>query len=329
METKSGFTKMTIQEFETWIKTQKVARTIFTIQEHHTFRPDYSNFKGNNHFEMQAGMKSHHMSNNHWSDIGQHFSTFPDGSILTGRSLESTPACIIGQNSNDICIENIGFFDKNKDVMTSAQKDTIVRMTAALCSRFNLPVNTNSIVYHHWFDMNTGERNNGTRNNKSCPGSDFFGGNKVQDCINNFLPLVSGVLTGTPVTNAPASVKKYVSVRADQLNVRVKPDPKSDKVSGNGPALMGAILRVYNEVNGWYKISASSEHWVMGKFTVDVKPATVNADTLNIRTGPGKSFSKSGSYLKGQEIFIEKEENGWCKINLEDKWVSKDFLSFK
>jgi hypothetical protein len=67
-------------------------------------------------------MKNHHVNNNGWADIGQHFSIFPDGKICTGRNLESTPACIYGRNANAICIENVGYFDTGKDTMTTAQK---------------------------------------------------------------------------------------------------------------------------------------------------------------------------------------------------------------
>ena len=118
MTTKFGFTKLTIDEFETWISNLRVARTILTVQEHHTFSPNYSLFNGNNHFELQRGMKHHHVNHNGWSDIGQHFTTFPDGSIVTGRSMEQSPACILGQNANAICIEHLGYFDKGKDDCT-------------------------------------------------------------------------------------------------------------------------------------------------------------------------------------------------------------------
>jgi SH3-like domain-containing protein len=328
MTTKSGFTLMSIQEFETWIDALRLARTILTIQEHHTFSPAYAQFNGSNHFALQQGMKSYHVTHNGWSDIGQHFTTFPDGSIMTGRSLETSPACIVGQNAHAICIEHVGNFDKGKDAMTPAHRDTIIRITATLCSRFHLPVNTNSIVYHHWFDLSTGERNNGAKNNKSCPGTGFFGGNKVADCVANFLPLVA--LAGGPVAPVAdtAAILKYVSVTASSLNIRSKPDATSNKVTDRAAATMGAVLRVYKESNGWYKISGSQEHWVLAKYTTDVKRAAVNADTLNARNGSGKDFEKLGSYTKGQELFIVQEENGWCKVNMDDRWVSKDFLTF-
>ena len=167
MQTKYGFTQLTISEFETWLFSLKLARTILKVQEHHTFSPSYAQFKGNNHFEIQKGMKNYHVNHNGWEDMGQHFSIFPDGTILTGRSLEKSPACITGQNANSICIENVGNFDIGGDSMTQLQKEAIVSVTALLCKRFNLSVNSNSIVYHHWFNLSSGERNNGTKNNKS------------------------------------------------------------------------------------------------------------------------------------------------------------------
>lgn len=325
MSRKFGFIKMSIQEFETWISTMKVARTVLTIQQHHTYSPSYSLFNGSNYFELQQGMKNHHINYNGWADIGQHFTTFPDGSILTGRSLEISPACITGQNANSVCIENLGNFDVGRDVMTIAQRDTIIRMTAKLCYRFNLQVNVNSIVYHHWFDLSTGQRNNGTKNNKSCPGTAFFGGNKLHNCATNFLPLI---YKQTPVQVATINVLKYVLVTAATLNIRSNPNGNSPKVTNRKAAAFGAVLRVYQEETGFYRISNTQQHWIMAKYTINVRKAVVIADTLNVRNGPGKLYEKIGSYTKGQELFIVREENGWCKASMDDKWISKDFLSF-
>jgi hypothetical protein len=326
MTSKFGFTKMDISEFETWISNLRVARTILHIQEHHTWSPSYINFKGNNHFDLQQGMKSYHVSHNGWMDIGQHFTTFPDGTILTGRSLESTPACILGFNTNAICIENLGDFDIGKDAMTVEHKNTIVRITAALCKKFGIAVNSDKVVYHHWFNLTTGVRNNGTGNNKSCPGTNFFGGNKVENCNQNFLPLVTAALNGAAPQPAQ-NIIKYVAVTADSLNIREDANAQSKKVTGVEPATLGAILRVYGEKNSWYKISASQQNWVNGSFTKDVTRATVNATTLNVRSGPGTNFPKVSALTKNQEVFIVEESNGWCKISSDNKWVKKEFLN--
>lgn len=326
MTSKFGFTKMDINEFETWISNLRVARTILYVQEHHTWSPSYVNFKGNNHFDLQQGMKSYHVSHNGWKDIGQHFTTFPDGSILTGRSLEDTPACILGFNTNAICIENLGNFDTNNDTMTTEHKNTIIRLTAALCKKFGIPVNSDKVVYHHWFNLITGVRNDGKGNNKTCPGTSFFGGNTVADCNQHFLPLVSAALNGT-VPQVAKNVIKYVAVTADSLNIRADANAQSKKVSSVEPATLGAVLRVYEEKNGWYKISGSQQHWVNGSYTKTVTRATVNASTLNVRSGPGTNFPKVSALAQNQEVFIVEETNGWSKISSDNKWVKKDFLT--
>ncbi|MCK6641904.1 MAG: N-acetylmuramoyl-L-alanine amidase [Bacteroidia bacterium] len=330
METKYGFTKLSIEEFESWLNKISVARTIKYIQEHHTAIPGYEHFTGSNHFERQKSMRDFHVVERGFSDIAQQFTTFPDGSIVTGRSLEKTPSGIKGFNSHSICIEHFGNFDKGKDEMRKEHAETIVRMTAALCRKFNIPVDTDHVVYHHWFDLNTGKRTNGTGSTKSCPGTAFFGGNTVDDAQNNFIPLVKSALkkigANISVPDAPPEVLRYAWVTTNTLNVRKGAGADFDKVADREPAALGAVLRVYKEKDGWLKISASMNHWVNGKFTAEAKRAIVTADTLNMRTGPGTNFEKKGSFKKGDELFIYKEENGWCRVGVEEKWVSGEFL---
>ncbi|MCP9761526.1 SH3 domain-containing protein [Lacihabitans soyangensis] len=327
METKYGFTKMSVSEFETWIDNTRVARTIIYLQQHHTYIPSYQQFTGKNHFDMQKGMKDHHVGSNGWMDIGQHFSIFPDGTVLTGRSLELSPACIYGNNTNAICIENVGDFDSGKDIMSSAQKDAIIKVSAAICKKFSIAVNTDKIVYNHWFNLSSGERNNGSGGNKSCPGTAFFGGNKVVDCQNNFLPLINSVLSGGTIPAIP-TILKYAIVTANSLNIRTGAASTFPKATDRSPTLLGAVLRVYEEKSDWYRISSSQQHWVYSRYTDEVTKATVNANTLNVRSGPGTNFPKVGSYLQNQELFVIQKQNGWCKISLESKWVKEEFLDF-
>ncbi|WP_316768719.1 SH3 domain-containing protein [Pedobacter frigiditerrae] len=322
---KLGFTKMNISEFEIWAAGLKVARTILYIQQHHTWSPSYVSFKGNNHFELQQAMKNYHVSNNGWMDIGQHFTTFPDGSILTGRSLEQNPACILGFNAYAICIENLGNFDKGKDEMTVAHRDAIVRMTAAISKKFSIPVNSDKIVYHHWFNLSTGERNNGAKNNKTCPGTDFFGGNSVVACQQNFLPLVSAVMTNQQ-NLAVTKVLLYAVVTANSLNVRTSADAKGRLADGS-PAILGSVIRVYEIKNGWYKISSTQQRWVKSSFTKVVELFRVNANTLNVRNGPGTSYPKVGILVKDQEVFVLDEKGGWYNIQTDMQWVKKDYLT--
>lgn len=328
MESLFGFTKYTISEFKDWIDNLRVARTILKIQQHHTYSPSYIHFKENNHFELQKAMKNYHVAHNGWRDIGQHFTIFPDGSIVTGRSLEYSPACIYGQNANAICIENLGNFDFNGDKMSEVQKQVIIDATAILCQKFNLPINTDRIVYHHWFDLIDGSRNNGTKNNKSCPGTNFFGGNKVEECEMNFLPLVKLKINQNEIKTDSSTVLKYVIVEANKLNVREKSNSKSKKVKDRESVEFGSVLRVYKIENNWFKISNSSEHWVYGRYTKEVTRAEVIANVLNLRSGPSTNYNKIGSFKKGEEIFVSEINGDWCKISLDEKWVNKKFLKF-
>lgn len=311
-------------EFDNWIKAQNVARTILYVQIHHTYIPAYEHFKGNNHFELQRGMQNVHTAVNGWSDIAQHFSIFPDGRIVTGRSLERTPACIFGFNSYSICIENIGNFDKGADLMRQEQRTTIPKVTAALCKRFNIPVNSDRIVYHHWFDLSTGVRTNGSGQTKSCPGTAFFGGNTVEDAKQNFLPQVSAAFQGQPGT-PPLNVLMYGSVNTGFLNVRIGPSASAKKINA---VELGAILRIYEKKNNWYRISATKQEWVYGAYVDRVERGTVNTETLNVRSGPGAQFSKVGGVFLNQEIFVFETVDTWVRISLDQMWVSRNFVTF-
>ncbi|MBV6878755.1 N-acetylmuramoyl-L-alanine amidase [Epilithonimonas ginsengisoli] len=325
METKYGFTKMTSTEFESYISKLKIARTVLSVQQHHTYIPSYNHFNGKNHLELQKGMKNTHINANGWADIGQHISIFPDGSVVTGRSFEKSPACIYGSNANHFCIENVGNFDKGGDQMTTQQREAIITVTAALLKKFGLIPNTNTIVYHHWFNLSTGARNNGSGNNKSCPGSNFFGGNKVEDCNRNFIPLIAEALS-IKSANPTSKVLKYVVVNTETLNIRTGPSSSNAKVKDRKPELFGSVLRVYKEKDGWFKVSSSAEHLVSGRFTNEVKRALVKSDILNVRAGAGTSFPKVGSLDKGTEVFIYSQKDGWSQIAMDDQWVKDSFI---
>lgn len=190
MTTKDGFTLMTIEEFEGYINdpTNDPNRVIRNIQNHCTASPSYVDFDGNNHFEKQQGMKNYHVNQRGFSDIGQNWTTFPDGMIMTGRPMSRKPATCRGANAGGIGIEHLGHFDKGRDVMTDAQRSTIIRMNAILCKRFELTPNLDSLIYHHWYDQD-GTRV-GESSYKTCPGTNFFGGNKEADAETYFYPLI-------------------------------------------------------------------------------------------------------------------------------------------
>jgi len=324
MKTLSGFTLMSLSEFEGWLTRQQVARTVLFLQQHHTWSPRYAQFHDDNHFGLQQGMKHHHVTNNGWGDIGQHLTSFPDGTIMSGRPLEQSPACIKGNNASAICVEHVGNFDVGKDTMTDAHRTTIIRMSAAIAKRFAIPVNAERVVYHHWFHLDTGARTNGSGNTKTCPGTAFFGGNLVEHAQRSFYPLVRAAMPGGAAPPPAPEGMTYASVTSATLNVRSGPGGSFGRVN---TVPLGSVLRVFESRGGWLRISAGREEWVSGRFVERVTRATVNADALNVRNGPGPTFAKLAALAKGQELFVYERRVGWCRISPDQKWVTETFVS--
>lgn len=208
MQTKNGFTLMSVAEFEKWIKNVKVSRKIDILQVHHTYSPSFAQFNGSNHFNLQQGMKSYHVNQCHYSDIAQNFTVFPDGTIMTGRSLNLAPAGARGMNTTGICVENLGNFDKGGDVMPAVMKNAIVRIYAAMVKRFNINIEKN-IRYHAWYTASGTYLGNyvAGRSCKTCPGTNFFGGCTRAAYDANFRPLIKKAVAGSYVEEDEEVVK--------------------------------------------------------------------------------------------------------------------------
>ena len=180
---------LNLDEFKGYLDSLKVTRSIKLIQLHHTWSPNYSHFKGN-HLTLQRGMQTTHIKNNGWSDIGQHFTIFPDGMICTGRDINTSPAGIKGANTGSICIECLGNFDIGGDKMTEEQKEAIVGATRMLLDRFKL--NASNVIYHAWWTASGTSLGTYVKGKsaKTCPGTNFFGGNTKEAYQKNLMPLI-------------------------------------------------------------------------------------------------------------------------------------------
>ena len=116
-------------EFSGWLDMQNITRKIGLIQMHHTFIPAYKHFKGDNHFQLCDSMEKAHQERG-FAEIAQNITTYPDGKLMICRNFDKVPAGIKGANSNGICIENVGNFDLNNDVMTTKQRKRKPVMTS-------------------------------------------------------------------------------------------------------------------------------------------------------------------------------------------------------
>ncbi len=191
MQQQGKFILFSTAEFAQWLTGLSLVRKIKLVQNHHTWLPDYSTFnKMKDHFKLLASMEKSHIERG-FAEIAQNLTTFPDGTVAVCRSFETMPAGIKGVNQFGICIEHLGNFDAGSDAMTAAHRNTIIKVNSLLCKKFGLTPSTDSVVYHHWYDLTTGKRvKDGSPNTKTCPGTNFFGGNTVEACAKNFIPLL-------------------------------------------------------------------------------------------------------------------------------------------
>lgn len=200
MEQKGHFLLIKREELREWLNKQTITREITKLQVHHTYLPNYNTRKVKNgvgqqdHFACLEGMRLSHLAEG-FNDIGQNFTTFEDGMIgySLGRGLNVIPAGIKGANQGAICIENVGNFDKGGDSITEEQRKTIVHLYACLAEKLNIPIDTNHIVYHVWYDK-VGNRLTDYipgKSSKTCPGTNFWGdGNTVATANKGFIPAV-------------------------------------------------------------------------------------------------------------------------------------------
>lgn len=195
IETKGQHMLMTREQFTDWLFNNEFDRKIEIIQQHHTWKPDYNDFDGTNHFSLLRGMEYYHIHEVGLNNIAQNITTFPDGTVAISRPFDFSPQASVGieANKRGVLIENVGNFDIGYDVMTEDQKETIVYITALLCIRFGLTPSIDSITYHRWWDYVTGEKVLDESEGhfvKTCPGTGFFGGNTTEAAQTYFYPLV-------------------------------------------------------------------------------------------------------------------------------------------
>ncbi len=134
---------------------------------------------------------------------------------------------------------------------------------------------------------------------------------------------------------------------ASSLNVRTGPGTTYSYI---GSLRKNDTCKIIGKNNNWYKILYGSGYgYVSANFVKIVTPqtstpttstpsssttptytatGTVTCDTLNIRTGPGTSYSKVGSLHKNNTVKIAAEVNDWYKIvyGTGYAYVSADYI---
>ena len=239
-----------INEFENWLNKEIVTRKISRLQVHHMSLPNYTTwettdkriYKDNRELGRTKALDDYGKnkwnykdSHNHY--IAQHFNIFPNGKITTGRSLNSKPIGITGWNENAICVEIYGDFDKNKDIMTAAQKQSVIALYALLCKKFNIKPSTDTIRAHCWFTSGGVYLGDyyASKSAKSCPGTNFMNfGNSRSAFVNNFYPLIEGYISNNNKDTTKV-VKMVKNISSEKLNIRASPNWKADVIATLNP----------------------------------------------------------------------------------------------
>ncbi|MCR1824876.1 C40 family peptidase [Terrisporobacter muris] len=126
------------------------------------------------------------------------------------------------------------------------------------------------------------------------------------------------------------------------LNVRKGPGTSYSKIT---KLSKGTAVTVHSTSNGWSKITANGvEGYVSSEYLSSKKPSSSNGSTsttktmyvtpdvgLNVRKGPGTSYSKITKLSKGTAVTVHSTSNGWSKItaNGVEGYVSSEYLSSK
>ncbi len=148
-------------------------------------------------------------------------------------------------------------------------------------------------------------------------------------------PTVKPTATPTATPTVPPVIATG-TVTSSTLNVRSGP---SSSYSNLGTLAKGAAVSIVQKgvAGGWHKIWYNNrEAYVYANYVkVALTPAitatgTVSVSTLNVRSGPGSSYSKLGSLTKGASVSIVQKGSpgGWHKIwyNNREAYAYADYI---
>lgn len=129
------------------------------------------------------------------------------------------------------------------------------------------------------------------------------------------------------VSDGESKVLGYAVVNLGALNVRTGPGTKYDQVE---MVAKGERYAYYQKSGSWIRIDkgwvSANYMYLEGETGDGAGKGTMKSD-LNIRTGPGKDFDKTGTYKKGDTVKILAQINGWGYT--EKGWISMSYVTME
>jgi hypothetical protein len=154
-----SFRKLTLVEFAELLARFPFTRRVTQVHMHHTWRPNHAQYRGH---DSVVAMWKHHTQVNGWSDIAQHLTIGPDGSLWTGRNWNAPPASSGGANgtrdAGPFMFEMVGDFDRGRDPFGGAQRAAVLEVIARVQLRFGLAAD--ALAFHRMLGSP-----------KTCPGN--------------------------------------------------------------------------------------------------------------------------------------------------------------
>ncbi|MFC0342528.1 caspase family protein [Paracoccus niistensis] len=177
--TRTTFESVTTNEFQEVVDDFPWTRRITEVHLHHTWRPRQRDYRG---LPTLLGMWRYHTETKGWSDIAQHVTVAPDGTIWIGRNFNWAPASAIGFNGNatsgPFMIEMIGDFDHGRESPGDDQWQAVLKVMKSVQTHFNLPAE--ALRFHN------------EMSGKTCPGESLDKQQVIRQIADTALPSREG-----------------------------------------------------------------------------------------------------------------------------------------
>jgi cell wall-associated NlpC family hydrolase len=145
---------------------------------------------------------------------------------------------------------------------------------------------------------------------------------------------VTGYMSAAYVERGAAV--SYGTVKGSFVNLRQSADVNAPIIT---VVAAGTQLPILEQLDGWYKVAysetaayISADYFGVGSDsgTASVSgTGRVRYDVVNLRSGPGTTYSVVASLLEGRELTVTAEVNGWYRVDFNgtEAYILKDLLS--
>ncbi|HSU15908.1 caspase family protein [Longimicrobium sp.] len=151
------FRQLKLDQFADELARFRFTRKVTRVHMHHTQEPTSRDYAKDASGSIEQ-MWRYHTQKKGWSDIAQHLTIAPDGTVWTGRDWNRTPASATGFNDGVFMFETLGDFDRGHERLEGEQRRAVIDVIARVQIRCGLPVD--SLHFHREYT-----------DEKTCPGT--------------------------------------------------------------------------------------------------------------------------------------------------------------